>query len=131
MIKIGSTCFVCFHVLYRNKNKAGVWLTTNISIHTGSWHGQYNADLQLEELLGLKNDLEALRKKPQYRFVFAPKEPWIKLIVSGTTAGQAAIEGEACDSLIDGNKLTFSFKMNQSSLPKLFEDFKEALKKFQ
>jgi hypothetical protein len=135
MLKIGAASYVAFNILYSQNPKegdsaGGNHLTTNISVHTGGWHGQYNANLRADDLVELKDNLEALSKQPAYSFRFQPEGPWIALEFTGDPSGYAIIEGAASDKLENGNSLKFSFKIDKGCLPKLLEDFRDVIKRF-
>lgn len=135
MIKIGTTSHVILNVLFRNNSDANDygdanWLTTELSVKTDVWFGKYNANLRTEEFLDLKNNLEILYDIPDHDFKFDPMEPWLIMDFKGNKLGQIEIEGEACDKLGQGDKLQFSFSIDQSYLPEIIRNLQNTIKEF-
>jgi len=97
------------------------WLPSDVFIKLGGFTGRFRANFLLAELKRFCADVAQLYRRLEGAAVFEPIEGQLKLRLDVDRLGHVAVSGSAMDVAGTGNRLTFSFIIDQSYLPGLLK----------
>src|SRR5467141_993318 len=104
----------------------GNWLTAQVDVASGPWHGSYRAALRAEEFVHFRDQLQTLfedREAPPAEF--ESMEPWLRFEVHRSDRqGHLRVSGRAQTepSFDSPNVLYFVLELDQSFLPGTLEE---------
>lgn len=92
------------------------WLSVEVAISVGAFHGKYQASFMTGELEELHEQLAKLLEALTGNAEFSTLEGQLSLALVGDGLGHIQIKGEARDEAGIGNRLSFSFAIDQTQL---------------
>ena len=98
------------------------WLPGTVVISVGNFSGSYDFMPRIEEIEMFKNEISTLYQKLNGIATFETLEDQIKLTLSGNGRGCIFVSGIATDSPGRGNRLHFTFDIDQTYLPNLINE---------
>ena len=115
------------HVLIRalGRNQPGLfdyrdanWVACEVEVAVGGFRGAFRADLRSEEFLAFSRTLDDLAVALDSVAMLSTMEEQLSLLLAGDGRGHVHVEGSAADSA-SGNRLHFSFEIDQTYLPQI------------
>jgi hypothetical protein len=98
----------------------GNWVACEVEIAAGGFRGAYRADLQSHEFRAFLDEAEALSRTLEGSASFSTMEGQMALSLTGDGKGPVNVQGEAVDAAAGpGNRLQFSFDIDQTDLPQI------------
>lgn len=127
--------YVAIQPLYRThpglfSYEDGNWLTCQISVVSGSFRGSFDACLRCEEFPPFLRNLEALSQTLEGAATFSTMEGQLALTLTGDGKGHVQVTGEAMDEAGTGNRLEFTFNIDQTYLPLICTSLQDLLAAF-
>ena len=92
------------------------WLTVEISVHAGGFHGKAWAAVITSELIKFASELSPLFETLGGSAKFETMEEQLSLQLVGDGKGHIELRGEVADRAGDGNRLSFTLQFDQSQL---------------
>ena len=92
------------------------WLTVEICVHAGGFHGKTCAALITSELVKSASELSLLFETLSGSAKFETVEDQLSLQLVGDGKGHIELRGEVADRAGDGNRLSFTLQFDQSQL---------------
>jgi hypothetical protein len=92
------------------------WLTVEISVHAGGFHGKAGAALITSELVNFASELVPLFETLKGSARFETIEEQLSLRLVGDGKGHIELRGEVADRAGTGNRLRFTLQFDQSQL---------------
>jgi len=108
----------------------GNWLNCEVSVASGQFHGRFIANLRSDEFHRFRARLTELYRTLSGKAELAPIEQQIEMTLSGDGKGHVAVAGVAVDRVGTGNRLTFSFAIDQTYLPLVISSLEAILAAF-
>jgi hypothetical protein len=106
----------------------GNWHPAEIFVKAGAFSGHLslsqNIQLRSEEFECFLKELEPMYESLKGTAKFATMEDWIELNISGDGRGHMVAKGYIIDEHVDGNKLNFVIKFDQTALPDTIKSLK-------
>jgi len=112
------------------RSGAGDRLVSNVVLRAGGFTAGFSANLAGRDLARFREGLAELRRRVEGRAAFAIPEAPLAFALTGDSRGRIEVEGAARDRLRGGNRLAFSFRIDQTYLPRILADLDEALAAF-
>lgn len=109
--------------------KDGNWIDCELQIAAGGFRGSFRADLRSEEFQSFSDEVEALRRAPDGAATFSTLDGQIALSLTGG-GGHVHVTGEAIDAAEDGNRLQFSFDIDQAQVRPICQSLNQLLAAF-
>jgi hypothetical protein len=106
------------------------WIVCEVEIAAGGFRGTFRADLRSEEFRSFLEDVEELRRTLEAAATFTTMEGQIALSLTGDGKGRVCVTGEALDVAGTGNRLQFSFALDQTCLPPICQSLESLLAAF-
>jgi hypothetical protein len=106
------------------------WVTSQISVSTGAFAGQFNAALTTQDFVVFMPQLESLFNTLKGEAKFQTIEGQIEFTLSGNGRGGIEVTGFAIDRLGDGNQLQFRYEIDQTFLPPALRQLHEIISEF-
>ncbi len=109
----------------------GNWHPAEILVKAGAFSGRLSLirgiKLRSEEFERFLKELEPMCESLKGAAKFATMEEWIELNISGDGRGHLVATGYIIDEHVDGNKLNFMIKFDQTALPDIIKSLKSLL----
>jgi hypothetical protein len=106
------------------------WLTTEIRVHAGCFHGKISAAIITSEFTRFLPQLRELHEKLTGKAEFRTLEGQLSLTLMGDGRGHIELEGEVLDKAGIGNRLNFHLQLDQTHLAKSIRDLEGIIVKF-
>jgi hypothetical protein len=97
--------------------KDGNWIDCELQIVAGGFRGGFRADLRSEEFHSFSEEMAGLSRTLEGTATFSTLDGQIALSLTGEATDRVRVTGEAIDSKENGNRLQFSFDLDQAHLP--------------
>jgi hypothetical protein len=110
--------------------KDGNWIDCEIQIAAGGFRGSVRADLRSEEFQTFSEDVEGLRRALDGIATLSTLDGRIVLSLTGAGARPVRVTGEAIDATENGNRLEFSFDIDQASVAPICQSLNDLLAAF-
>jgi hypothetical protein len=110
--------------------KDGNWIDCELQIAAGGFRGSFRADLRSEEFQSFSEEMAALRRTPDGTATFSTVDGQIALSLTGDAAGSVRVAGEAIDAAENGNRLQFSFDIDQAHVASICQSLNDLLSAF-
>jgi carbon monoxide dehydrogenase subunit G len=98
-------------------HRDGNWIDCEVQISVGGFRASFRADLRSEEFQAFLEEIESLSRTLDGTASFTSMEGQVALFLSGDGKGHIRVDGEAIDAAGSGNRLKFSFELDQTYLP--------------
>ncbi|QVL30956.1 hypothetical protein KIH39_19170 [Telmatocola sphagniphila] len=108
----------------------GNWIRSQVEVVAGGFHGRAYGDLRADELVRFYDRLSNLEKILRGTAEFATMEGWLSIRVVGDGKGHMTFECELQDEPGVGNTLKFQLRLDQTFLPLLLSQLREAIAHF-
>ena len=108
----------------------GNWLDVEVAIQSGTFRGNYRANLRTDELASLLEGLVGLSDNLSGEAALQSMEQWIRLQLAGDGKGHFHVSGDVRDQSGTGNRLTFEFEIDQTELAPIVRDLEAILSEF-
>jgi hypothetical protein len=108
----------------------GNWLITPTSVSVGGFKGWVEAGLRCEELERFRQQLRELHTTLTGTAELTSMEDWLHVQLVGDGLGHVAVTGSVMDRPGIGNRLEFTFAIDQTDLPTLIAALDEINQKF-
>ena len=95
------------------------WIACEIEIAVGGFRGVFRADLRSEEFLAFSRTMDDLAVALDSVATFSTMEQQLSLLLAGDGRGRVRVEGSASDNAGSGNRLHFSFEIDQTYLSQI------------
>jgi len=106
------------------------WLTVEIKIQVGGFHGKAEAAIQTSELVKFALELRPLFEKLNGSAEFRTLEEQLSLRLKGDGKGHIELTGEVEDRAGVGNRLHFTLQLDQSELGASIHELEAVISKF-
>ena len=106
------------------------WLTVQVSVHAGEFHGKVNAAIFTGELVAFMNQLRPLFETLRGSAEFTTMEGQLKMRLIGDGKGHIELRGEAADEPGVGNLLSFILRFDQSQLGRSTHELEKVIAEF-
>ncbi len=106
------------------------WISSKISIKSGAFSGQFNADLMAVDFKKFANELESLYDKLDGIASFNTLEDHIEIKITGDGFGHFVAKCIATDNVNIGNKLFFKIEFDQTIIPEMIAQLETINNKF-
>jgi len=110
--------------------KDGNWIDCELQVSAGGFRGSFRADLRSEEFQGFLEEMEALKRDIEGTATLATLDGQIALALTADGAGPVRVSGEAIDAKENGNRLQFSFEIDETEVPAICESLGNLLAAF-
>lgn len=94
------------------------WLNVEVSVNAGGFTGRFRASFQVAELSTFRDQLSSLYSTLTGEATFETLEAQLALVLTGDGRGGISLRGEAWDQPGVGNRLDFSFHLDQTHIAK-------------
>ena len=96
----------------------GNWLVSPVEFTVGAYCGTIGAGLRVEELIGLRRQLETAYAEHGGAARLASMEEWVDLTIEVSESGDVEIQGNFVDQPGYGNRLAFTIAgLDRTALP--------------
>lgn len=99
--------------------KDGNWIDCELQIAAGGFRGIFRADLRSEEFQSFLDETEPLTRALDGTATFSTVDGQIAFSLTADATGRIVVAGEAIDAHEDGNRLQFSFEIDQTHVPSI------------
>jgi hypothetical protein len=106
------------------------WFSINVDLAVGAFRASYSADFSSNAFSEFHRDLEQLSRAGAGSAMFTSLENQLELSLSDNASGQIEVRGEAMDSAGTGNRLSFQLHIDQTYLPAIINDLRNALQQY-
>ena len=106
------------------------WLTVDIRVQAGGFHGVASAAILTGELVGFASQLRPLFEKLSGSAQFSTMEGQLTLSLVGDGKGHIELRGEVLDQAGIGNSLHFSLEFDQSQLGTSIRELEKVMSQF-
>jgi hypothetical protein len=103
------------------------WIDCEVQVVAGGFRGGFRSDLRSEELQSFSEETEALRRTLDGTATLSTVNGQIVLSLTVGGAGRVRVAGEAIDGADGGNRLQFSFEIDQARVPAICESLASLL----
>jgi hypothetical protein len=110
--------------------KDGNWIDCELQLTAGGFRGSFRADLRSEEFQSFLEELEALNQAVEGTATLSTSDGQIALVLTADGVGSVRVSGEAIDAKEDGNRLQFSFEIEQTEVPAICQSLGNLLAAF-
>jgi autotransporter translocation and assembly factor TamB len=110
--------------------KDGNWIDCELQVAAGGFRGSFRADLRSEEFQSFLEEMEALKRAVEGTATLSTLEGQIALALTADGVGPVRVTGEAIDAKEDGNRLQFSFEIDQTEVPAICQSLSNLLAAF-
>ena len=94
----------------------GNWIDCELEIAAGGFRGTFHANLRSEDFQTFLEEAQGLSRMPDGTATFSTMEGQISLSLTGGGDEHVRVHGEALDTAGIGNRLTFGFEIDRTSL---------------
>lgn len=106
------------------------WIACDVQIVAGGFRGQFQADLRAEEFAGFLTEVLALSRTVDGAATFTTMEGQLAVSLVGDGNGKMHVRGTAVDDPGTGNRLEFSFGIDQTYLQPIAQSLEHVLAAF-
>ncbi len=106
------------------------WIACEIEVAVGGFHGAFRADLRSDEFLAFSRTMDDLAVALDSVATFSTMEQQLSVLLAGDGRGHVRVEGSASDTAGSGNRLHFSFEIDQTYLKQIQRDLEVILEAF-
>ena len=110
--------------------KDGNWIDCELQVAAGGFRGSLRADLRSEEFQSFLEEMEALKRAVEGTATLSTLDGQITLALTADGVGAVRVTGEAIDAKEDGNRLQFSFEIDQTEVPAICQSLSNLLAAF-
>jgi hypothetical protein len=111
-------------------NEDGNWIDCEVQIAVGGFRGTFRMDLSSEEFRDFSEELAGLSQTLEGTVTFSSEAGQVVLSLTAQHDRRVRISGEAIDAPESGNRLQFSFDIDQTSLPLICRSLDDLLAAF-
>lgn len=111
-------------------NEDGNWIDCEVEIAAGGFRGTFRTDLRSEEFRNFSEELAGLSRTLEAAATFSSEDGHIALSLTGHGGRRVHVSGEAIDSAENGNRLQFSFDIDQTHVPSICRSLDDLLRAF-
>jgi hypothetical protein len=104
----------------------GNWLSATATFSLGLFQGSIPGSIRAEELVPFHEQLGQLYQSLCGTAEFSTMEGWFGIKLTGDSRGHVHCGGFIMDRAGDGNRLNFSFEIDQSYLPPMLAGLEQA-----
>ena len=104
------------------------WVACELEVAAGGFRGAFRADLRSEEFQAFLEEVEGLSRTLDGAASFSTMEEQIAFSLAGDGQGHVRVQGEAVTH--GGNRLQFSFEIDQTYLPQICRSLEVILAAF-
>ena len=108
----------------------GNWLITEIEIAVGAFRARYVANLRVDELLRLRDQMSALPCTLDGQAELRSLEDWLQVSIQGDDLGHFQVDCQAKDAAGIGNTLKFALGFDQTELSGMLDELEQIIEKF-
>lgn len=106
------------------------WVSVRVSVFAGGFRGRFDASFQIAEILGFRDQLDSLYRTLKGEAKLITMETQLTLTLTGNGRGGVSVKGEAWDQPGIGNRLEFTFEIDQTYLGKTLGELNDVMEAF-
>lgn len=108
----------------------GNWLLSPTTVSIGGFKGRVGAGLRCDELQRFRQELAVLNETLTGTAELSSLEDWVNLRLTADSLGHVAVAGAVMDEPGIGNRLEFTFSIDQTFLPPIIGALDEIARRF-
>ena len=108
----------------------GNWVSCTAEITAGAFRGTVGGSIRTDELATFRRELTDLYERLDGEAVFRTMEGWIDFRVAANRRGHVEVRGRLVDEPVAGNVLDFRLFFDQTFLPPVLAQLREAEERF-
>jgi hypothetical protein len=105
----------------------GNWLKVEVNVRAGAFHGNYVAELRVDEFRDFREQLVVLHESMKGEAVLNSREGWVSVRLAADRLGHVKAECEVRDEPGMGSRLLFTLHLDQTFIPTMVSAVDEVM----